>query len=121
MLEWAEFWKKWYYELTKTWGLNPSFAQIVTVILYYLTYFGVRWTITSGLRSKAQQKALMDRYKSGDPSVRVAPATNSRHLTGDAIDISTDHPVGLGWLAKTFGLRWGGDFSKPDPIHIDAG
>uniref|UniRef100_H2Y5B2 Peptidase M15C domain-containing protein n=1 Tax=Ciona savignyi TaxID=51511 RepID=H2Y5B2_CIOSA len=70
------------------------------------------------------------------PGSIVTPATHSNHLVGRAIDMNVVTP--LGWCnskclqarkdkyavcfidgLKRGGLRWGGDFTKIDPVHLD--
>jgi hypothetical protein len=78
------------------------------------------------------------------PGAIVPPAANSNHHAGHAIDFNllytdasgTQQTCGSGCLGgagrpqsvtdfiqcvKDAGLRWGGDFNTPDPIHIDDG
>jgi len=65
---------------------------------------------------------------------------NSRHFTGNAIDLNLWLPDGarlnkfavsdgrpaapewekVGKIAEGFGIRWGGRFSNPDPNHFDV-
>lgn len=67
----------------------------------------------------------------------VPPAAKSQHLVGHAVDLNivdgstvnttamfisgneTDNADDFIAAVKTKGLRWGGDFSKPDPPHFD--
>jgi hypothetical protein len=70
----------------------------------------------------------------------VTPATNSNHLAGHAIDMNVKYgatktdwcnstclggtlPEGVSGFIDAIkgdtGLRWGGDFSTADPVHID--
>jgi hypothetical protein len=67
----------------------------------------------------------------------VKPATHSNHMIGHAIDcnleckgkwynsklMQTDIGVVRQFIneLKMNGIRWGGDFGKPDPIHFDDG
>jgi len=67
----------------------------------------------------------------------VKPATHSNHMIGHAIDCNLMHngkfynsklmQSDTGIVRqfinelKTHGIRWGGDFSKPDPVHFDDG
>jgi len=120
-MDWPQFYWDNYDNLTQKWGLIGSFAERIVYMFYFLTYYGIRYTVTSGYRSPAKQKELLDRWKRGDPSIVAKPATNSRHLTGEAIDITCGDYNALGFFAKHLGLRWGGDFSKPDVIHVDTG
>ncbi len=67
----------------------------------------------------------------------VKPATHSNHMIGHAIDcnlmfegklynsalMQTDTGVIRQFIneLKANGIRWGGDFDKPDPVHFDDG
>ena len=67
----------------------------------------------------------------------VTPATHSNHMIGHAIDcnlelegafynsarMKTDRGVIRQFIdeLKAAGIRWGGDFGKPDPVHFDDG
>lgn len=67
----------------------------------------------------------------------VTPATHSNHMVGHAIDcnlelngaffnsarMQTDTGVVRQFIneVKAQGIRWGGDFGKPDPVHFDDG
>ncbi|WPU91615.1 M15 family metallopeptidase [Mucilaginibacter sabulilitoris] len=67
----------------------------------------------------------------------VTPATHSNHMVGHAIDCNleldgaffnsarmlTDTGVVRRFIneVKAQGIRWGGDFGKPDPVHFDDG
>jgi hypothetical protein len=67
----------------------------------------------------------------------VTPATHSNHMIGHAIDcnlelngilynsvkMQSDTGIVRQFIneVKATGLRWGGDFGKPDPVHFDDG
>jgi len=67
----------------------------------------------------------------------VKPATHSNHMVGHAIDCNLElagafynskkMQAATGVIrqfineVKAAGLRWGGDFSTPDPVHFDDG
>jgi hypothetical protein len=71
------------------------------------------------------------------PGAIVTPATHSNHMIGHAIDcnlildgvlhnsaaMQSDTGVVRQFIdaVKAAGLRWGGDFGKPDPVHFDDG
>lgn len=71
----------------------------------------------------------------GGYNYRYIAGTNtlSRHATGDAIDVNwnanpqigagnwkSDLPSDVGDIAARNGLRWGGTFRNPDPMHFEA-
>lgn len=51
------------------------------------------------------------------------PALNSAHTRGEAFDVSAPGDVlaMMGAWAPYLGLRWGGTFTDPDPVHFDTG
>lgn len=64
--------------------------------------------------------------------VRGVPGRLSNHASGTAIDLNaTKHPLGkagtfplakvpmIRALAKKYGLKWGGDFRRPDEMHFE--
>ena len=71
------------------------------------------------------------------PGAIVTPATHSNHMIGHAIDcnlelngilynsvkMQADTGIVKQFIneIKASGLRWGGDFGKPDPVHFDDG
>lgn len=88
---------------------------------------GIRVEYISGFRSRAHQARLYAAYKArgfqGRPAARPG---SSLHETGDAVDFTTwprsvQNTARVGAIARTLGFRWGGDFSTPDPNHIDTG
>ncbi len=87
---------------------------------------GWKVEITSGYRTLAKQRSLM---KSNGLAV-----PKSAHLFGFALDINlvkgrkrlTLSSSSQEWIdsgvvaiAKRFGMRWGGNFRKPDRVHFD--
>lgn len=92
---------------------------------------GVKVHVTSSFRDP-------DRRPSG---AIVPPATRSNHFVGHAIDMNLVSPSGffnssklkraelpsqpaevrrfIELVQEDEGLRWGGDFSREDPVHID--
>ena len=64
--------------------------------------------------------------------VRGVPGKLSNHASGTAIDLNSKlHPLGkagtfplakvpmIRALAKKYGLKWGGDFRRPDEMHFE--
>lgn len=106
-------------------GLDPSGRDAARYLVAYARAAGIPVVVTSARRSLAQQKALTPAkglYKASNPS-------QSRHVQGRAFDLSIEgfywdevDPAYWRWLGdvwKRLGGRWGGNFSKPDPIHFD--
>ncbi|XP_002127257.2 uncharacterized protein LOC100178871 [Ciona intestinalis] len=89
---------------------------------------GVTVVVTSSFRKQGQPV----------PGHIVPPASRSNHLVGHAIDMNLKTPAGYCnsrclaarsnsyaecFLKKVMGagLRWGGIWNQPDPVHIDDG
>jgi len=111
----------------KQWGLNAEFAIRLSVFMLYMVLMGNMPTVNSGFRSPKKQAELRRRWDAGDRTGIVArPAKRSKHSnTGflgepDAtgVDISFDAQDLAGQYAHFFGLKWGGKFKRPDPVHF---
>lgn len=102
-------WDEWFEQtadfLEEKWGIASTFSLLAAKLLGYLTYYGLNPVITSGLRTAKQQQELMRRYKAGDPGVVYPPAKNSRHLEGNAIDISTSYCQKAFAIAASLGIQ----------------
>lgn len=97
--------------------LNPEFADKVGDFIQKAREQGVSLQFTSGYRDQAKQDDLRD-----NPTA-ITPARDSLHSAGRGVDISwkgVDKAAAGKVLeaAKAAGLSWGGDFSKPDPVHF---
>jgi hypothetical protein len=103
--------------------LDDSFYPKVQQFISHLNDNGVNIIITSAYRTPEQQAELKNLSKAGVPGI-ITPADNSLHSAGFAIDISwkslgkSDRKIVLD-TANQIGLRWGGNFRKPDPVHFD--
>lgn len=92
-------------------------------VLYWFGYpTRDRPDIVSGLRPPRRQRELLDRWQMGDRAGLVArPACRSWHMNGKAIDVETRVP-GFDfytYVMQEWGVRWGGTFQTPDPVHFD--
>jgi len=89
----------------------------------YARSYGLPLVVVSAFRTAAEQAALTPGpglYKAG---------VNSRHVQHRAFDLgfsgyhwSEVPPEYWRWLGAVWvslGGRWGGNFSKPDPVHFD--
>jgi RHS repeat-associated protein len=105
--------------------LDINMAATVDRFSFFAAEKGVELQFNSAYRSPAAQRALQ-----GDPSA-ITPASTSLHSTGNAVDVQfnslRDIPGGLTGdeqraaileAAETAGLKWGGEFSNPDPPHF---
>lgn len=113
------------YLLGESAGLSPDAAWGYATLAWWGEHFGIRApAITSGRRSAARQRELRGRWDRGDRRGLVArPAEHSHHTSGNAFDISAPPEVLriFGSWAPLLGLRWGGTFRSPDPVHFDTG
>jgi hypothetical protein len=98
--------------------LDPGFADKVGDFIQRAKDQGVSLQFDSGYRNQAKQDALQK-----DPTA-ITPAQHSLHSAGRGVDVanwsSMDEPTHAAVLesAKGAGLSWGGNFSKPDPVHF---
>jgi LAS superfamily LD-carboxypeptidase LdcB len=94
---------------------------------------GIFIRITSSYRSPEKQRRLYEAYLArGRRGLPAAAPGHSLHETGEAIDFTARYnptygrrrgspQTHAGLLAEAAGFRWGGRFTKADPVHIDAG
>ena len=104
--------------LENAWGIDKTFSKSAATLYLYFAHYGLSPVITSGRRSREKQEELTRRYLSGDRSVVVKPASNSKHLSGTAIDISTNNSKTAAAIATAIGVGAGLYFSTPDPVHF---
>lgn len=111
--------------------LSPRFKPLAIELLARLAEAQIPVLVVDTLRTEDEQKANIAKG--------VSWTLNSKHLTGDAIDIvpyqvysvdgpdkllwSTDHPIWLkvGWIGEKLGLRWGGRWKVKDMGHFELG
>lgn len=113
--------------------LNGQFKDaILKMAQEFKSKTGSKIVITSAYRSPADQEAIYQRWLAagGGPNNPTAggittPAkpvsqggTGSFHNDGAAIDSSQASLVARTVDLPSYGLRWGGTFSKSDPVHI---
>jgi len=95
-------------------ALSPDIRQAAFHLVYVVRTAGIPLQITSSVRTRAEQGALVAAGRSRTRS--------SLHLTGQAFDVDV-HGYGrdqvplwfwyaLGCFAERLGLRWGGRFSN---------
>jgi len=109
-------------------GLLPEVAARALYLAWYAKQLGgVTLELESAYRSPAYQLELQRRWDSGNRAGLISrPASSSKHTEGRAFDIGIVGPdpskelwEGLGRLGEALGLRWGGRFPSPDPVHFD--
>lgn len=94
--------------------LSPDIQLAAWYLVYLVRSAGVPLQITSTLRTREEQAALVRAGRSR--------TLRSKHLTGQAFDVDI-HGWGrdqvplwiweeLGWLGEYLGLAWGGRFSS---------
>ena len=103
---------------------HEDFKPFLEQLDVKLAELNLKIYVTSSLRKDANVKGAI-----------VTPAKRSNHMVGFAFDCNIID--GSTWwnskklvnpsgkvlefieFAKSIGLRWGGDFSDPDPVHFD--
>lgn len=104
--------------------LTPYTRQMVLRLLREADRGGVDvLSIDSGLRSCAQQNALLEGGGADGQMVTQARGCQSWHVLGRAVDLRLSGGVpdyeALGNLWKSWGGLWGGDFSFHDYGHFE--
>ena len=122
------------YDEGERYGLNPWPRWIHAYATGALFHWGfnepARPDIVSGYRSPVKQRQMRNRWDAGDRVGLVArPAVRSWHTTGQAWDVENG-VAGFPWYRWTImqyikprvnvEIRWGGNFSSPDPVHFDV-
>lgn len=105
-------------------GLTHRAASAYATLTWWGEHYGIPTPeIVSGKRDAEYQKELRARWDRGDRAgLVVRPALDSHHTRGEAFDLRRVAGLAtLGWLAPHAGLRWGGNFKEPDPVHFDLG
>jgi peptidoglycan L-alanyl-D-glutamate endopeptidase CwlK len=111
--------------LAQTHRLRLVDPRLCACAYFAQAHFPHQLSVISGRRSEAQQRALVDAGKS--------PTMNSRHLTGDAVDLAIIVDGKADWefskyaqlntvmqlAARSFGfeLEWGGSWKSRDGVH----
>jgi LAS superfamily LD-carboxypeptidase LdcB len=95
-------------------GVNKG---LVDALVQAVTAYGKPITVTSGLRSNEEQQKLYDDFVAGRSKFPAAKPGESKHNTGNAVDISLSDANALadGGFLKAAGL---GRPVKGDPVHI---
>jgi hypothetical protein len=113
--------------------VDYSFITVLRRVDYYTRKYNVTLQVTSSFRTPLQQSGLSGTV--------VRPASMSNHLAGHAIDMNITYkgkwydsrlmrkgnlhnlPYSvrefINSIRKDKYMRWGGDFSNEDPVHID--
>ena len=96
--------------------LDPGFADKVGDFIQKAKKQGISLQFASGYRDQEKQDGLRT-----DPTA-ITPARHSLHSAGRGVDIANPMvgrtQTAILEAAKDAGLSWGGDFSKPDPVHF---
>jgi len=94
-------------------GLQPYVRDRVSYVLRVADFYGGRYSVTSGFRSKSQQQALIDQGKTG-----TQPGC-SQHQYGLAVDVKFSNNAWQEWYLS--GARWTGLITVAgDPVHVQA-
>jgi len=108
--------------LASTRTLDASIRDDAEAFIAWLRQQGVRVTVTSARRTRAQQAALYARWLAGRSRYPAAPPGTSKHEAGIAFDLGLDPPVyqqaGAVW-EQYAGGTWGGRFR--DEVHFERG
>lgn len=100
-------------------ALVPELRPYAEQLLNAASAAGLNPTVTSTVRTYAQQKALWDRYQAGRSKYPAAPPGASAHEYGWAFDMDVyphDALADVGAYWQDLGGTWGGD---RDPVHFE--
>lgn len=107
--------------VSKLAGLDRSGREAAYALVRYAREEGLPVIVTSGRRDRSLQAELI---RQG-----LTSATQSRHLSGRAFDLGFQgyqwqqvpraYWQWLGSIWESMGGRWGGRFTRYDPIHFD--
>lgn len=103
-------------------SLNPAITWAAVAILALLRPEFPTLQLVSAFRTRKEQQDLWERAQRDPGRAPAAAPGNSQHEIGCAFDLSGD-PAGLaraGSVAPLFGLRWGGNFERPDVGHFEV-
>jgi D-alanyl-D-alanine dipeptidase len=100
--------------------VNPELVSRVRALASSFAARGVQLRVVSGLRSTAQQ-AVLYANRASNPLPVAAPGT-SKHEQGLAVDLAFTGRTSwaeIGAMGESLGLKWGGRFTKKDPVHFE--
>lgn len=109
--------------------VHPQLQKLGRELLRRLAAEGLTFKVTSGNRTKEEQRALYAKGRTA-PGPKVTWTLNSRHIGGRAIDLtlfSGKNPVWesrhydrAGAIGEELGLVWGGRWKRtPDRPHFE--
>ena len=109
--------------------VQPPLAKLGRELLRRLAAEGLTFKVTSGNRTKEEQRALYAKGRTA-PGPKVTWTLNSRHIGGRAIDLTFFHGKNPVWESKHYdragqigrelGLVWGGDWKRTkDRPHFE--
>lgn len=104
-------------------SLNARLKPFAVALLQVALLLEPRAYFASGKRSAATQRKLYLDWISGRSRYPAAAPGTSKHERGLAFDLGGLSPSQLrdiGGVWESWGGRWGGRFSSPDPIHFEV-
>lgn len=99
-------------------GLSEPFKTLAGALLEDLRTSGIRFRLTSGRRSRAEQTRLYNDFLAGRTRLPVARPGSSLHELGLAIDLvfeTVPEWLAVASVAPGFGLLW----RRSDPVHFE--
>lgn len=112
--------------------VDKTLVPRVMALIHNAEERGQKLVITSTFRTNSEQSGLSSTGNRGDGRtgesggkvVTPAPAGSSPHNAGLGVDAvapgTSSVPGKTATDAKGYGMRYGGDFKKPDPVHVDG-
>jgi len=107
----------------KSQGLQRQLVPYAQQLFAYAQDLSSSAVVTSVRRDSTKQAQLYAAYVAGRSRYPAAAPGTSKHERGLAFDLgglSSSQLATLGAIWESWGGRWGGRFSKRDPIHFEA-
>jgi hypothetical protein len=99
-------------------GLSPVLRPAAEYLLAVARAYGLHPTVTSAVRSRAEQQRLFDRYRAGQSKYPAAPPGRSAHEYGMALDAVVPESEWPLWNAirSAIGFHW----DASDIVHSEV-
>jgi len=102
---------------------DPGLRQRFTALVQIAKLLSPNAYVSSVKRSSQEQKKLYADWVAGRSKYPAAAPGTSKHERGRALDIGGMSPAQLAYLGRvwrSWGGRWGGNFTPKDVIHFEA-
>ncbi len=98
--------------------LIPELQPYATALFSLADQAGIRWQLTSTIRTRSQQAQLYREFLAGNRAYPAAPPGTSAHEFGYAFDMKTADQGDQADLGSVW-RSWGGRWNENDDIHFE--